>query len=99
LGKAFFKRLIYKMDSDNEDNDDKGDRMQSDDALHDSINHLVYINITPKFAVYDVILYIPDQLKPLHRHRGLFLSPFEKRELSLLNPLYIDPINQKNKIS
>ena len=84
------------MNSNNEDNDDNDDL---DDALHESINYALYVNETPKFAVYDVIFYNPDQLMPLHRHSSLFLSPFEKRGLSLLNPLHIAPINQKNKIS
>jgi hypothetical protein len=64
------------MQSDNEDNEDL------DDASHASPIYALYINKTPKFAVYDVILYIPDQLN-----------------LSLLNPLYLAPLSQKNNIS
>lgn len=50
-----------------------------DDYLHDSLNHIIYINKTDKFAVFDVVFYIHDHLN-----------------LSLINPLYLAPLNQKN---
>jgi len=50
------------MDSDNEDNDELD---ENDDTSHVSPNYALYVNETPKFAVYDAIYLNPDQLKPL----------------------------------